>query len=503
MQSVTRYLLNQLKNTSDAEVSAIRLCSSNLPSLPHSITRPTYDRSALKPGIVHLGLRDFHRVHSAVFIDDMLTQTKSPNLGIVSVAMNESHRRNFRVLKEQDGLYSTVERGHDGDRVRIIGSLIDVVYGPQEPEKVAENISRAQLVTLTLKENNYCLSDDFQSLNLLDPRIHRDLQSRAPRTAVGLIALALEKRFTRKNEKPLVIISCDNLNRGGDLTKLMVTQFLKEKIPSAWIEEFVNFPNSVSDRICHTENSENSQALMDLGVRDEALLTTEKFRSWIIEDVDGLPAEFRDSDSVKIVKDSKPHENLKTRLNYGLRVSLALVGQQQQYEFFENILADPLLKKFAFKYIEEVKYGVGKIPEDIDMEIFGNSLINRISTPGLKYQVKRLTEDVSRKSKMEWLPVIHKLGAGDRSSETLAFALASWTALLAGRVGDLAVVDCNADILRPMALRAVHGDPRWFLNAISDHKPLGNRFIEDYRASLRAILLKGPRLAMQDLLDHH
>jgi len=406
-------------------------------------------------------------------------------------------------------LYTTVERGHDGDRVRVVGSVVEVLYAPDDPEKVADRISRSNMLTLTLKENNYCLSDDFRSLNLLDPRIHRDLQSLSPKTAVGMISLALEKRFARKEKSPLIVISCDNLNRGGDLTKMMVHEFVANRrvgnasrVPAAWIDEHVRFPNSVSDRICHTENTENFQALMDMGVRDEGLLTTETFRSWIIEDTPGLPVEFRNSADIKVVRDSKPHENLKTRLNYGLRVSLAIVGQQQEYATFENILADPLLRKFATQYIEEVKYGLGKIPDDVDMEIFGKELIQKISTPGLNYQVQRLTEDVSRKLKMEWLPVIEKLSAGDRSSETLAFALASWTAVLAGRVGNLSVVDCNSDILRPMAVRAVNGDYKWFLNAISDHKPLGNRFVEDYRAALRSILLKGPRGALQDLLEH-
>ena len=506
MFGVSLRLLRKLKSTSDGEVSALRLCAANLAALPHSISRPQYNRKEVKGGIVHLGLRDFHRVHSAVFVDDMLSQSRDLGLGVISVAMNETHKQTYRVLKEQDGLYATVERSDEGDRVRVIGSVIDVMYAPEESEKVVEALSRAKVVTLTLKENNYCLTDDFRALNLQDPRIQRDLQSRSPRTAVGLLALALEKRLARKETAPLVVISTDNLSRGGDLTNLMVKQFLagrrgeSRQIPSDWLAEHVQFPNSVSDRICHTENADNFQALLDLGVRDEAVLTTEPFRSWILEDVSGLPAEFRNSE-IRIVKDTKMYENLKTRYNYGLRVALAVVGQQQGHALFETILADPLLRKFAEQYLAQVKFGVGETPPQVDMESYGQDILRRIATPSLNYQVQRLTEDVSRKLKMEWLPVINKLSAGERPADTVAFALASWTAVLAGRVGNLSVVDCNADILRPMAVRAVQGDSKWILNAISDHKPLGPRFVEDYTAALRSILLKGPRQAMHDLLD--
>ncbi len=32
---------------------------------------PAYDRSRLTPGIVHIGLGNFHRAHMAVYLDDL------------------------------------------------------------------------------------------------------------------------------------------------------------------------------------------------------------------------------------------------------------------------------------------------------------------------------------------------------------------------------------------------------------------------------------------------
>ena len=34
---------------------------------------PAYDRSRLTPGIVHIGLGNFHRAHMAVYLDDLLS----------------------------------------------------------------------------------------------------------------------------------------------------------------------------------------------------------------------------------------------------------------------------------------------------------------------------------------------------------------------------------------------------------------------------------------------
>ena len=50
----------------------LRLSNPNLDALPGQIRRPAYDRAAVTPGIVHLGIGAFHRAHQAVVIDDLL-----------------------------------------------------------------------------------------------------------------------------------------------------------------------------------------------------------------------------------------------------------------------------------------------------------------------------------------------------------------------------------------------------------------------------------------------
>ena len=40
-----------------------RLSEIALPALPAAVARPGYDRDAVAPGIIHLGLGAFHRAH--------------------------------------------------------------------------------------------------------------------------------------------------------------------------------------------------------------------------------------------------------------------------------------------------------------------------------------------------------------------------------------------------------------------------------------------------------
>ncbi len=44
----------------------VKLSNQTLAELPEDILRPTYDRAALTPGIVHIGLGNFHRGASGV-----------------------------------------------------------------------------------------------------------------------------------------------------------------------------------------------------------------------------------------------------------------------------------------------------------------------------------------------------------------------------------------------------------------------------------------------------
>ena len=49
----------------------VKLSSSTLAKLPAKVAGPKYDRAALKAGIVHFGVGNFHRSHQAVYLDDL------------------------------------------------------------------------------------------------------------------------------------------------------------------------------------------------------------------------------------------------------------------------------------------------------------------------------------------------------------------------------------------------------------------------------------------------
>jgi fructuronate reductase len=131
-----------------------RLGEQVLTGLPASVARPTYDRRNVSCGIVHLGLGAFHRAHQAVYTDDRLDAGES-RWGIVGMSLRSPDV--CAALAPQDALYTVLQRGPDGDGARIIGSVVDVITVPDDPDGAMRRLTDpdVRIVSLTVTEKAY------------------------------------------------------------------------------------------------------------------------------------------------------------------------------------------------------------------------------------------------------------------------------------------------------------------------------------------------------------
>ena len=95
-----------------------------------AVATPRYDRSSLKPGIVHLGLGAFHRAHQAVFTDRAIEHSGG-DWGIVGISLRSD--RVAHQLNPQDGLYSVLSEDQYGQELRVIGAIQRVLVAPETP----------------------------------------------------------------------------------------------------------------------------------------------------------------------------------------------------------------------------------------------------------------------------------------------------------------------------------------------------------------------------------
>jgi fructuronate reductase len=123
-------------------------------AVPPSLHLPDYPRTALAPGVLHLGLGAFHRAHQAVVFDALL-QAGDPRWGVLGVAMRSTELAD--ALARQDGLYTLQVASAEGRRWQLVGSVLGTCVAAREPERVTAAIAApaTRWVTLTVTEKAY------------------------------------------------------------------------------------------------------------------------------------------------------------------------------------------------------------------------------------------------------------------------------------------------------------------------------------------------------------
>ena len=89
----------------------IELRNKNLRSIRSDIRLPNYDRSQLRPGIVHLGVGNFHRVHQATAIEECLCVPGNEHWAISGIGLTNgpAARQKTTAYRLQDNLYTVTE----------------------------------------------------------------------------------------------------------------------------------------------------------------------------------------------------------------------------------------------------------------------------------------------------------------------------------------------------------------------------------------------------------
>src|SRR4051812_32446768 len=137
----------------------VPLAASTLDDCAQRMPVPTYDRSRVTAGVVHLGVGAFHRAHQAVYHDELLAQGAA-QWGICGVGVLPGDLAVAEALSAQDGLYTVMVKQPDGAIApRVIGSLVEYLLAPDDPEAVVERMAdpAIRLVSLTITEGGYAI----------------------------------------------------------------------------------------------------------------------------------------------------------------------------------------------------------------------------------------------------------------------------------------------------------------------------------------------------------
>jgi fructuronate reductase len=483
---------------------SVRLSSKALADLPASVARPTYDRGALELGIVHLGVGAFHRAHQAVYTQAALA-SGDRRWGIAAASLRSPATRD--ALAPQDGLYTVAVRDGAGERLQVIGALAELVVAPESPQRLIDLMTRpsVKIVSLTVTEKGYCHDPATGTLREDHPDILHDLENPdRPRTAVGLLARALEQRLAASTE-PFAVLSCDNLPANGRTVHRVLARFaeLRGADLGHFVRDSVACPSTMIDRIVPaTTDEDRDRVAAALGVRDAWPVVTEPFSQWVIEDhfPQGRPdwamagAEF--------VEDVAPYETMKLRLLNGAHSSLAYLGYLAGYETVAQAMDDPHLSAFVSALMREDARPTLHLPAGADVEAYIRALLERFRNKALKHRTWQIAMDGSQKLPQRLLGTIRDRLAAGASVTRPALSVAAWMRYVTGLDEQGRAIDVSDPLREELRRRAdAAGLDAKRLSAsllaldtiFGTDLPQQSRFVAAVEAALDSLIRRGVR----------
>jgi fructuronate reductase/mannitol 2-dehydrogenase len=448
------------------------------------VSVPKYDRTGLRPGIVHLGVGGFHRSHQAVYLDRLAADGVSNGWGVLGIGLRSGGARTE--LLRQNCLYSLLERSPEGDRVRVVGSLLDYLHAPREPGRALAALTHEEtkVVTLTVTGDGYGLEEPV-------PRF---------------LAEALRLR-REAGVEPFTVLSCDNLPENGTTAREAVVSYARlrdEDCFADWIEATVSFPSTVVDRITPaTEDSHRRLLEREFGLSDRAPVVSEDFSQWIVEDdfCDGRPP--LEEVGVQFVADVEPYELHKKRLLNGTHSAIGYLGHLAGHDRIDEAIADPLLREFAESLMGEV---APLLPDvlGLDVDSYRETLLERFGNPRIGDRLRRLCGRGSTKMPAYLLPSLSEAVEQGLPHETLTLALAAWVRYLTGVDFEgraIEVQDARWETLKPLA-QAAAVDPRPLLEVRDVFGSLADddAFVDRLTRTIRLLDARGPAAATEDCL---
>ncbi len=403
----------------------IRLNNASLGKLAGNVELPGYDRGRVAPGIVHIGFGAFHRAHQALAIDDCLRGGYS-EWGIIAASLRSSATRD--ALAPQDMLYTVVLSGCNQRRHRVIGSIIDAIVAPENPNRLIDAMSdpRIRIVSLTITEKGY-LRNSRGDLDLSLPELLHDFANPlAPVSVYGFLALALLRR-KQTDTMPFTILSCDNIPANGTAVRSLLVQYVDQFIPALadYVRDYVRCPSTMVDRIVPATTDEDRRLTThEIGAVDAWPVFAEDHLSWVIEDNFSAGRPPFCTPGLELVRDVRPFELMKIRLLNGAHSAIAYSGLLLNCVTVSDAFANPLIETFAKAIWREA------IPtlktSNFTLEKYVEQLAARFANTQIKHKLEQIASDGSQKLPQRILDPALELIRGGSRPVALSMCLACW-----------------------------------------------------------------------------
>lgn len=476
----------------------MKLSNANLNELSDGIDVPGYDRTALTPGILHIGVGNFHRAHQAIYLHRLFETGRDHDWAIIGAGVKSYDETMRQRLAPQDWLTTVVELDPAGYSATICGSMIG--FCAIDAGKLVEAMARPEIriVSLTVTEGGYYVDAKTGGFDAAHPDIIADAENpEHPTTVFGLIIAALMARRAA-GIAPFTVMSCDNLPENGHVARNAVIGLAQRRSDDAaeWIGANVAFPCGMVDCITPATGPREIGIVADkFGIEDAAPVVCEPFRQWVLEDNFPMGRPALETVGVQFVADVAPYELMKLRILNGGHAIIAypagLMGITYVHEAMENPLVAGFLDKLER---DEIMPTVPSI-EGVSTESYFRKCVERFSNPAVGDTIPRLCLDGSNRQPKFILPTIDARLSAGQPVDGLALESALWCRYCYGTTDNGAAIppnDPNWDRLTAQA-RLAKDTPQQWLKMTDIYGDLGDKpaFAEAFAAALTALWQNG------------
>ncbi len=486
----------------------LRLSDAALPHLDPAIQRPTYDRSALTPGIVHIGLGNFHRAHQAWYLHRLMQAGHALDWAIIGAGVRPYDAVIREKLKAQDCLTTLIELAPESRSAEVSGAMIDYLPIEKDNASLIEMMCRPdiRIVALTVTEGGYFVDPATGGLDTDHPDIQHDIaHPTTPRTAFGAMVAALGARRAA-GEKPFTGLSCDNLSGNGDILRNVVVGLAERSDAELanWIRVEASFPNSMVDCIVPATGPEELTLAHGFGIDDAAPVSHENYRQWVLEDrfCNGRPD--WDEAGATFTDNVHAYELMKIRvLNAGHQV-LANVGELLGLPTIADCMRDPDVSAFFRKVqVDEILPYVAPVPGTTP-DAYLDLIERRFSNPAIHDTTRRVAFDGSSRHTGFVLPILRDALSAGGPVSGLALVEAFWARMCVGRRDDGSTIEPNDPQWEDLtaAAEAALRDPGAWLGQFAIYGSLADdaRFVREFGHWAAQLEANGARSTLKEFV---
>ena len=414
----------------------IPLSKATLEKLPEDVRTPRYDRGALRPGIVHIGLGNFHRAHQAWYLHRLFDEGLCMDWAIIGAGVRPADAVQRGKLLAQDCLTTLIELDPSGTSAEVVGSMIG--YVPVEDGNAALIARMAEpdirIVSLTVTEGGYYIDPASGDFDADHPDILNDAANPdAPRTAFGAIVAALKIRRDREYG-PFTGQSCDNLQGNGAILRQTVVSVARLSDPDLadWIDNNCTFPNSMVDCIVPATGPQELKLVRDIGIDDVIPVAHENFRQWVIEDDFCAGRPDWEKAGATFTDDVHDYETMKIRILNGGHQVISDAGEILGIETISGCMAhEKIHALFSKVEHEEIVPHVKPVP-GMTPDAYVDLIDCRFSNPRIIDTTRRVAFDGSSRHPGFVIPSIRDGLKAGTPVEGLALIEAAWARMCEG-----------------------------------------------------------------------